>query len=157
MFVLSSASGYCPCSAWDKPHVAAPQPPQLVLQPQLDSGLGEAENRIDHEHLPFRCSQNVPVQGPAEPIFFPHSGEMLERTHSIFLQGRKDVRNQISFFTPFTFQARGESTEGLGTKIDIWPMALSRTCSFKTGQWLGRIEGCDLCDAAAVLLTEGDK
>lgn len=55
-------------------------PPAPELQPQLDSGLGEAENRIDHEHLPFRCSQNVPVQGPAEPIFFPRSGEMLERT-----------------------------------------------------------------------------
>lgn len=116
MFVLSSASGNWPCNAWDKPHVAAPQPPQLALQPQLDSGLGEAENKVDHEHLPFRCSQMLSVQGFAEPIFFPHSGEMLESTHSIFLQGRKDVRNQISFFTPFTFQARGESTEGLWHK-----------------------------------------
>lgn len=97
------------------------------------------------------------MQGSAEPISFPRSGEMLESTHSIFMQGRKDVRNQISFLTQFTFQAWGESREGLGTKIDVWPMALSRTCSFKTEQWLGRIEGCDLSDAAAVLLTEGDK
>lgn len=96
------------------------------------------------------------MQGSAGPISLPQSAAMLESTHSIFLQG-KDVRNQISFFTQFTFQARGDSTEGLGTKIDVWPMALSTTCSFKTGQWLGRIEGCDLSDAAAVLLTEGDK
>lgn len=164
VFVVSSASGYCPCSAWDKPQTpcgcssaspACPSAPEL--QPQLDSGLGEAEYRADHEHLQFRCSQALPVRGSAGPIFFPHNRAMLESTHSIFLQRRKDVRNQISFFTQFTSQARGESTEGLGTKIDVWPMALSRTCSFKTAQWLGRIEGCDLSDAAAVLLTEGDK
>jgi len=82
---------------------------------------------------------------------------MLGSTHGVFSQGRKDMRNQISFFTQLTLQARGESAEGLSTKINVWPVAFSRTCSFKTGWWRGRIGGCDLSDAAAVLLTEGDK
>lgn len=83
--------------------------------------------------------------------------EMLGSTRGVFLQGRKDERKWISFFTQLILQAQGESIEGLSAKINVWPAALSRTCSFKTGQWLGRIGGCDLSDAAAVLLTEGDK
>ena len=31
--ILSCATGYCTRSAWEKHHVAVPQPPQLALQP----------------------------------------------------------------------------------------------------------------------------
>lgn len=138
-----------------------PQPPPLALQP-LSSSHSWTQA---WEELKIGLTMNIFHSGAVrcylcEVLLSLSSSpavEMLGSTRSIFSQGRKDVRNQISFFIQFTFQAQGESTEGLGTKIDVWPMALSRTCSFKTGQWLGRVEGCDLSDAAAVLLTEGDK
>lgn len=82
---------------------------------------------------------------------------MLGSTHGVSSQGRKDTKKRISLFTQLTLQAQGESIEGLSTKINVWPVALSRTCSFKTGQSLERIGGYDLSNAAAVLLTEGDK
>lgn len=37
--------------------------------------------------------------------------------------------------------------EGLIKKMDVGPVALNRACSFKTGQWLRRIEGRGLSNA----------
>lgn len=156
-----SAPGYCPSSAWDKPQVAAPQPPQLALQP-LSSSHSQAQA---WEKLKIGLTMNMCCSGAVRHylckiLLSPPSSLTVERCWRAptALSCREErMWETRSFFTQFTFQARGESREGLGTKIDVWPMALSRTCSFKTGQWLGRIEGCDLSDAAAVLLTEGDK
>lgn len=156
-----SAPGYCLCSAWDKPHVAAPQPPQLALQP-LSSSHSQAQA---WEKLQISLTMNMCCSVQSEttcarfcwahllPSQWRDAGEHPQHFHA----GKKGCEKPNLFLHSIYFSSLGESREGLGTKIDVWPMALSRTCSFKTEQWLGRIEGCDLSDAAAVLLTEGDK
>lgn len=107
---LSSASGYCPCSAWYKPHMASTAspacPPAPELQPQLDTGLGGDENRVDHEHLPFRCSQMLPVKGSAQPIFFPRSGDAGEHPQH-FLAGKKGCEKSDLFLHSIYFSSPG--------------------------------------------------
>lgn len=168
--VLSSAPGHCTHSAWEKHHalfLSLPSSPSSHSWKQAWEKVQDheqAENRVEQRYgttninysgavRHFLCLGWVFLLGPSSSL----AVEMLGSTCGDFLQGRKDAKKWTFFFTQCTLQAQGESIEGLSTKINVWPAALSRTCSFKTGQWLGRIGGYDLSNAAAVLLTEGDK
>lgn len=109
-------------------------PGTSVVQVQSGTSFARCFCSAHLLHLQWRCW--------AAPVTFLHKEERTWENRS------------LSSFN-LLFKLRGSPLKDL--KINVWPAALSRTCSFKTGQWFGRIGGCDLSDAAAGLLTEGDK